>query len=180
MAITRIESFDCRMPFPLDLRILQADLNARNAIDTNARYLGLLCFTVQEQTLWMLSGGTENENWEQIYPPLVSSTTGAYVNSAAPINSTGSDGDLYFRPGMSDGTHLYRKVNGIWTDLGSISDPSQGIIKNNALTYGQTSAQMNAQYPNVPVGTSVWSETNSVEYRKMDSTKWKITIIEIV
>lgn len=131
MAIQRVDPFDCQMPFPLDLRGQKQDLNARNAIPLNSRWLGMEVFVVSEGVKYILMGTTGDSGWT---PTGASGgTTGTQivtVNTAAPVNSTGVNGDMWFRA-ITGGTQVYQKTSGVWVSKGVIpasGAPLQSLI----------------------------------------------------
>lgn len=129
MAITLVDPFDGQMPFPLDLRMRKADINGRNSIPTNSRYPGMLVWTDNEQTLWILaappSGVGSNSYWVAIYPSggasgagrssLVLATNDVTLNWSG--TATGPDGS----PVPETWAQLYGNtpVIQVWLDTGS-------------------------------------------------------------
>lgn len=48
---------------PLDLRIVQADITARNAIPVFQRYDGLFVYLISTNETWQLQAGITNSDW---------------------------------------------------------------------------------------------------------------------
>ncbi|MGJ1198834.1 hypothetical protein ACR777_05360 [Sphingobacterium spiritivorum] len=64
---------------------------------------------------------------------------------------------------------------------GEKGDPGGLLIRqDDDLSFGLTSADLNLRYPDAQSGEVFFSEINGVEYTKMNETKWKFQIIEIV
>ncbi|NGM63517.1 hypothetical protein G5B30_16530 [Sphingobacterium sp. SGG-5] len=117
MAIDWIEGFNAQMPFPLDLRSVKPNIEARNSMPTNSRYEGLTVYVINEQKKYVLKGGTDNSNWVEEVPgsttPVVQNVT---WNSIEPTTQ-GADGDIWFRP-LTGSVELWYRSSGIWTKLG--------------------------------------------------------------
>lgn len=124
MAILRIEAFDCQMPFPLDLRLQKQTLNDRNNIPSNSRWLGMEVFVVDENAKYILKGTLANTGWEAVGSAGAAPDQTVVVNSAAPVNSTGVNGDIWFRA-ITNATQVYQKVGGVWTSKGVL--PASGV-----------------------------------------------------
>ena len=60
-----------------------ADLTARNAITTDRRLVGMLCYVVSEDKMYRLIGGTDNSNWVEF---VIAST---YTPDGATLSSCG-------------------------------------------------------------------------------------------
>lgn len=56
-------NFDLNSPLPLDARFIAADPTERDALDSVARYEGLLVYVVSEAIMYQLQGGITNANW---------------------------------------------------------------------------------------------------------------------
>lgn len=50
----------------LDARNQQPSVADRNLIPSNKRFIGMLCYTVAEDTLWVLKGGILDSNWVKV------------------------------------------------------------------------------------------------------------------
>jgi len=121
MAQTLTDVFDIRIQFPIDLRTVKADINARNAIETLQRYEGLAVWVVSEQKLYRLVGGITNDDWVD----QTSANNGLQavtVSTSAPTG--GNPGDIHFR-NVSGGTDIYYNNAGSWGIVGTI--PTGGI-----------------------------------------------------
>lgn len=167
MAIVSVDPFDFQAPFPLDLRRIKQNINGRNAIPSNARYIGMLCYTIDEGTEWRLVGGTTDSDWVAS-----GSSSGGIqavvVNTGSPTG--GNDGDIWFRQ-TSDGTEVHQKVNGSWAKIGTLV-PSPPLI-DNTLTLSETSTTLNSKFPEAKAGFTVISKTAGIKYVKIDSSQWE-------
>lgn len=176
MAIVSVDPFDFQAPFPLDLRRIKQNINGRNAIPSNARYIGMLCYTIDEATDWRLVGGTTDSDWIAS-----GSSSGGIqavvVNTGSPTG--GNDGDIWFRP-VSEGTDVYQKVNGSWANVGTLPNTNIAPTINNSLTLSETSSTLNGLYPDAGAGFTVISETNGIKYIKIDSSQWEQIGVVIV
>lgn len=65
MGIPLTSSFDVTAGLPLDSRLIVANVTARDAIPSGARYEGMPVYTIAEQKNWFLKGGVANVNWEE-------------------------------------------------------------------------------------------------------------------
>lgn len=159
MAITKTDVYDVQAPFALDLRLFKADLNARNAIGTFQRYLGMVVCVLNDYTFWQLQGGTTNDDWVQVFLPDDTGVQSVVVNAGAPTG--GNDGDIWFRQVGSTVT-VYQRVSGTWTALGAIEtggatytlDPS--TPSTNALSY------LNTNYPSAKPGDQVYKTSGGM------------------
>ena len=121
MAQTLTDVFDIRIQFPIDLRMVKADINARNAIETLQRYEGLAVWVVSEQKLYRLIGGITNDDWVDQTP----ANKWAASSNRKPScpNREVIPGDIHFR-NVSGGTDIYYNNAGSWGIVGTI--PSGG------------------------------------------------------
>lgn len=176
MPIVKTDVYDVQAPFALDLRLVKADMNARNAIGTFQRYVGMTVFVLSENTWWQLQGGTTNDDWVEVDGGANFVIQSVVVNAAAP--SGGNDGDIWFRQVGSTVT-VYQRVSGAWTALGAIvvgtSTPSSVLTVSASPTLdwaadeapdgngdpsGQTYAQRFGNTPQI----QVWLETSTDNY----------------
>lgn len=125
MAVTIIDPFDSQMPFPIDLRQRKQNSSQRDAIPTNSRYEGLLCY-VQDEQKWYLKGGTDNSNWILLGSSDApqGDLQNVYFNPIVPVDQ-GNDGDIWFRP-VAAKIELYFKVAGTWNKLGEWNTEGSG------------------------------------------------------
>lgn len=152
MAQTLTDVFNIRVQFPIDLRTVKADLNARNAIETLQRYEGLAVWVVSEEKLYRLVGGITNDDWVD-QSPANNGLQAVTVSTSAPTG--GNPGDIHFR-NVGGGTDVYYNNAGSWGVVGTIpsgaptytSDPS--TPNTNALSY------LNSTYPNAKPGDQVY------------------------
>ena len=93
MAVNTIDPFNGQMPYPIDLRMVAANVGVRDAIPTNSRWAGMHVWTQAERKLWVLdctpSQVNSNANWKQVWP---------IVNEIDPISGvilTSPDGHRY-------------------------------------------------------------------------------------
>lgn len=153
MPIVKTDVYDVQAPFALDLRLVKADMNARNAIGTFQRYVGMTVFVLADNTFWQLQGGTTNDDWVEVDGSSGIMMQSVVVNSAAPTG--GNDGDIWFQQ-VGNTVTVYQRVSGTWTALGVIetgaptytSDPS--TPNTSALSY------LNSTYPNAKPGDQVY------------------------
>ena len=66
MSIPLVLGFERGMASPLDADYIQADITARNAIDPNIRYPGMTCYVDADNTLYILTGGIANTDWQPV------------------------------------------------------------------------------------------------------------------
>jgi len=81
MGIPLGSQFDLTAAIPLDSRNVKADLTARDAIPSVARFEGLEVFVVSEQLKYRLEGGITNSHW------VVAGGSGGVINDDI-INDT--------------------------------------------------------------------------------------------
>lgn len=154
MPIVKTDVYDVQAPFSLDLRLVKADMNARNAIGTFQRYFGMVVYTLSDGKFWLWpQGAIDNNDWIDLFGNTNAIMQSVVVNSGAPTG--GNDGDIWFRQVGSVVT-VYQRVSGTWAALGVIetgaptytSDPS--TPNTNALSY------LNSTYPNAKPGDQVY------------------------
>lgn len=138
MAILRVDPFDCQMPFPLDTRMQQPTLNARDGIPMNARWVGMICWVQSENSLYILTGGIANTNWQQLWPlgsagVAVQNVT---VNTNVPT-SQGVNGDIWFRQNGGE-IEVYQKTAGLWVNKGAITTGAEASPKSKLTISGIT------------------------------------------
>lgn len=115
MAQTLTDVFDIRIQFPIDLRTVKADMNARNAIETFQRYEGLTVWVVAEQRKYRLIGGIENTNWVD-----VTESAGLQAVTVSPSTPTGGNpGDIHFKT-VAGGFEVWYNNAGTWGSVGTI------------------------------------------------------------
>lgn len=173
MAIVKTDVYDVQAPFALDLRLVKADMNARNAIGTYQRYVGMVVLVLSDYTWWQLQGGTSNDDWEQVFLPANTGVQAVVVNTAAP--SGGSDGDIWFRQVGSTVT-VYQRVSGTWTALGVI-ETGPTYTPDPSLPDPPTKSYLNSNYPSAKVGDVVYWEgtTQVVEAKCYAAGEWNYT-----
>lgn len=99
------------------------------------------------------------------YPPTFESISDADVGNS----DTNKVGALAtFKDGSKTKLAVYQG-NGVWIvagggDLESINEES--------ISFDQTSASLNSSYPDMPIGGTVYSNTNNVVYTKKTPTRW--------
>lgn len=115
MAEQLVDVFDVRVQFPIDLRTVKADLNARNAIEPLQRYEGLPVWVVSEQKLYRLIGGITNDDWVDQTPNGGIQTV--TVSSSTPTG--GNPGDIHFKT-VSGGFEVWFNNLGTWGSVGTV------------------------------------------------------------
>src|SRR5690606_33155169 len=148
MPIVETDVYDVQAPFALDLRLVKADMNARNAIGTFQRYVGMTVFVLSDNTWWQLQGGTTNDDWVEVDGGGNFVIQSVVVNAAAP--SGGNDGDIWFRQVGSTVT-VYQRVGGTWTALGVIETGGTSYTLDPSLPDPPTLSYLNSNYPSAKV-----------------------------
>lgn len=173
MAVTIIDPYDAQMPFPIDLRFRRNSIEDRDAMPSNIRWEGMPVYVMNEEAWFYLKGGLTNEFWEPWGAGDEVGLQNVYFNSTEPTTQ-GVDGDIWFRP-FDDTVQLYQKVGGVWTMLGDWgSGGGSESIEDDGISFDQTSATLNGTYPDMPIGGSVYSNTNNVVYTKKTPTRWSM------
>ena len=155
MAQTLTDVFDIRIQFPIDLRMVKGDINARNAIETLQRYEGLAVWVVSEQKLYRLVGGITNDDWVD-QTPANSGLQAVTVSTSAPTG--GNPGDIHFR-NVSGGTEVWYNEGGTWGSKGTIPSGGPTYTPDGALPTGAGFlAYLRTNYTNAKVGDVVYRE----------------------
>jgi len=170
MAQTLTDVFDIRVQFPIDLRIVKADINARNAIETLQRYEGLAVWVVSEQKLYRLVGGITNDDWVD-QTPANNGLQAVTVSTSAPTG--GNPGDIHFR-NVSGGTDVYYNNAGSWGIVGTIPTGGTTYTLDPSLPDPPTKSYLNSNYPSAKVGDVVYWEgtTQVVEAKCYAAGEW--------
>lgn len=155
MAQTLTDVFDIRVQFPIDLRTVKSDLNARNAIETFQRYEGLAVWVVSDQKLYRLIGGITNDDWAD-QTPTNSGLQSVTVSTSAPTG--GNSGDIHFR-NVTDGTEVWYNNAGTWGVMGIIpTGSSASHTPDPSLPDPPTNTYLNTNYPTAKPGDTVYWE----------------------
>lgn len=176
MAEQLADVFDVQIQFPLDLRTVKADLNARNAIGTFQRYEGLETYVISEGIKYRLEGGITNDDWVDV----AASNGGKQsvtVGTASPTG--GTNGDIYFR-NVTGGTEVWYNNAGTWGSMGTIPTGVTSATLNNTLDFSTTSSTLDSAYPTAKTGDIVYSEDAALMWTKLDAGKWTRTNLDIV
>lgn len=163
MAVISVDPFDFQAPFPIDLRMRVADLNARNGIVTNARWEGMQVWVISEQALYLLvSPLADNASWRQIWPATAGSTANVSWGAVVPPNTSGNNGDIAYVE-LADRIDLYFKVGGVWgAPLGSFPKASTPTYTlDPSVPTSGTLAYLNSTYPSAKVGDIVALELST-------------------
>lgn len=155
MAIVKTDVYDVQAPFALDLRLVKADMNARNAIGTFQRYVGMTVFVLSDNTFWQLQGGTTNDDWVEVDGSSGIVMQSVVVNAATPTG--GNDGDIWFQQVGSTVT-VYQRVSGTWTALGVIEVGGNTHTPDPSLPDPPTNTYLNSNYPTAKPGDTVYWE----------------------
>lgn len=154
------EGFNCQFPFPIDInRMRVSDLNGRNDIPMNARWVGMVTFVNSEQKYYALLGGTDNTKWVELVvtgAPLQSVTYSTNVP-----DTEGQNGDIWFRNNSAGGLiELYYKASGGWGLLGTWSNggASTTHTPDPSLPDPPTNTYLNTNYPTAKPGDTVYWE----------------------
>lgn len=130
-----------------------------------------------------LVGGEDGNEQRRILPGDLNLNTNIRVLIR---NSSGNLAEQAYSSGVSNSTFLIRTPTGqgkfspaIAADDAVVLSQFSGIV-NDTLTDSETSASLNAAYPNVVVGFTVITETGLSEYRKISSTDWVKKTIESI
>lgn len=184
MAITKTDVYDVQAPFPLDLRIVRADIASRDAIPMNARYAGMWVQTLSPtERYWRWpQGGTSNSSWEERVIGGGGTALRVYWFAAPPDLETGGNGDLWYHEQASTIT-MYQKQAGAWNLIGVFpkADGTVTATSDPSVEYGMTSAQLTSAYPAAKPGDMVYNKSSQppVLFTKLAGADWKVEITEI-
>lgn len=173
MPIVKTDVYDVQAPFALDLRLVKADMNARNAIGTFQRYFGMVVYTLSDGKFWLWpQGAVDNDDWVEVDGVDNFAIQSVVVNAAAP--SGGNDGDIWFRQVGSTVT-VYQRVSGTWTALGVIETGATSHTPDPSLPDPPTNTYLNSNYPTAKPGDTVYWEgtTQLVTATCYAVGKWK-------
>lgn len=155
MPIVKTDVYDVQAPFALDLRLVKADMNARNAIGTFQRYVGMTVFVLSDNTFWQLQGGTTNDDWVEVDGIDNFVIQSVVVNAGTPTG--GNDGDIWFQQ-VGGTVTVYQRVSGTWTALGVIEVGSPTHTPDPNLPDPPTLSYLNSNYPTAKPGDVVYYE----------------------
>ena len=103
---------------PLDSRFCFDTIANRDALADGARYAGLVTYVLEDDTVYILQGGTSNGHWQPLEGRSILSGNGV------PADTLGRDGDTYLDRDTGD---LYTKSDGAWTATGQSLRGIQGF-----------------------------------------------------
>lgn len=178
MAEQLADVFDVQIQFPIDLRSVKSDLNARNAIGTYQRYEGLEVYVISDAKKYRLEGGISNSDWVDVTGTTDAGLQAVTVSTSNPAG--GKAGDIHFK-NTSSGTEVWYNNDGTWGAIGTIAGGGVTATLNNSLDpFGTTSANLDSAYPNAKVGDIVYTETGQTKWEKLATGKWTRTSLDIV
>lgn len=173
MAQTLTDVFNIRVQFPIDLRTVKSDINARNAIEPLQRYEGLPVWVVSEQKLYRLIGGITNDDWVDQTPNGGIQTV--TVSSSTPTG--GNPGDIHFKT-VSGGFEVWFNNLGTWGSVGTVPTGSSGPTRtpDPSLNFATTSADMESSHPTAAIGDIFYNVDGTEIYvaTKMANGVWQI------
>lgn len=173
MAEQLVDVFDVRVQFPIDLRTVKADMNARNAIEPLQRYEGLTVWVVSDQRKYRLIGGILDSNWVDVTES--SGLQNVTVSNASPTG--GNPGDIHFKT-VTGGFEVWYNNAGSWGSVGTIPTGGGGpsYTPDPSLNFATTSADMESAHPTAAIGDIFYNVDGTDIYvaTKIASGVWQI------
>lgn len=159
MAITKTDVYDVQAPFALDLRLVKADMNARNAIGTFQRYFGMVVYTLSDGKFWLWpQGAVDNDDWVDLFGNSDATIQSVVVNPGAPAG--GSNGDIWLRQ-QGNVVSVYQNVEPAgWTALGDlvIGSALQSVTVSASSPTGGNPGDIH--FKNIEEATEVWQNND--------------------